>query len=226
MFHSMRTVSADISQVLPVARVSAASGPWRSIVRIDSGNAPAAAGCRPMRPTSRSPSRSDSTSTGTAERLVAAARPTARGARPGRGWTGATSAAKSSTGSPSTATISVAVRGARRAPPGCPAAILPTRAGTSGYQKSKPRPGSSAPGSVSGAPLAVGTQLDARAPRRRCRAGAARCPDPFISSSRIASTAPSRVPVSRVPTADDLVAGAQPGVRRAWSPAPRRRPPA
>jgi len=82
---------------------------------------------------------------------------------------------------------------------GLPGRTLPTRAGTSGYQKSNPIPGSSAPGSVRARrspSTRSSTERDSPSLPRRRRSMA----DPFISSSRIASTAPSRVPVSRCPT--------------------------
>ena len=163
-----------------------------------SGSSPGAAGCTPMRPMRRSPSRCASTSMGT--RSDCPARSTVKSSvAPGFGCTTATSAGKSATGAPFTAVIrSPSRRPARSA--GLPGMILPTRAGTTGYQKSKPRPGSSAPGSVSArrSPSMASEVRRVSPCSSRTASSMAR---PFISSSSSASTAASRVPVSRPPTA-------------------------
>ena len=130
-----------------------------------------------MRPTSRSPSRCDSTSIGTTS-VVAVPRATVNSrSRPGFGCTRATSAWKSPTGSPSTATISSPSRSPARSA-GLPGSDLADPAGTIGYQKSNPSPGQQRAGLGERAPLAVdaaSATLRARAiaPRRSQLDGAA-----------------------------------------------------
>ena len=93
---------------------------------------------------------------------------------------------------------SPAARPARSA--GLPGCIVPISAGTVGYQNSNPRPGSNAPGSVSGRGLPVILSGAARVVPSGDRTSSAMAP-PSINWSRMASTTASRVPVARVPTA-------------------------